>query len=340
MTRHALVLLLLVALARPAAAATASASSNSLFLGTTATTPGTATWRWLTPTSLDTITWKSGTNHADATPFTHTDVSETYFTFVLPPPPAPPNMVIGGKAAFTGFSYTDGPGAAGSVATTSGAGSSTYVARKGVANWTVTATGTLGTSAPPNPSWDSTCSGADPRAISLGELSTFTSEYNLFFVAGLTDASFSPNGSAELNVSYDTAAGSDLLLSIHLSSAGAVVTGGTAAGLTIYDAPAVDVDPDTFLGSPQTAAQIQSDLQSDLSGNALGSDHYFAFFLSGLSIPTTDMGSGVGAEVHATAKVSDAAAAPEPAASMLLGVAVAVIAIRRRLGRPRETPAH
>ena len=132
----------------------------------------------------------------------------------------PPVQVISGKPTFTGFTYSDGPGGAGSVATTSGTGASTYGKRKVAATWSVTATGSLGLSAPPIPSWDSMCSGNDPFTVMSSSLSGFTGGYSLFFVTGLSSASFSSRGSTDLNVSYKTASSNLDLLDIHLSPTG------------------------------------------------------------------------------------------------------------------------
>lgn len=88
MARITIALLLFISITKPGEAATASAASGGTFAAPSSTTPGTASWSWFDPDTFDRITWKSGTNHADATPFTHTDVDELYFRFTIPPPPA------------------------------------------------------------------------------------------------------------------------------------------------------------------------------------------------------------------------------------------------------------
>jgi hypothetical protein len=308
-------------------ATTATADSNSLFYGTSSTKTGSASWSWFDPGFFDTITWTSGTNHADGTAFTHTDTSELKFKFTLTPPAT--TYTIGGKT-FTGFSYSDGPGAAGSVATTSGAGSSTYTKKLATATWTVTAAGTLGAAPPPIPSYDSTDSGNDPWSVTADDLVGLTGGYSLFFAAGLQSATFSPNGSVGYDVAYTTGSGSMDLLNVALNSSGAVTTTSLFSGLTIFSLPSVGVDPSTFTGTPLSTSDLQNLFQADLSGNSLSSPIYLGFLLNGLSIPTIDMGNGVLAQVSETATANDRAQgspAPEPGSLALFGCGLSFIGL-------------
>ncbi len=319
MIKFATPLALVACIAVPATAlgTTITADDNSFWYAPSGTKAGSATWSWSNPGMSDTITWTSGTNYADTKPFTHTPLTEGKFRFVYNPATGSYTIT---PATFVGFSYSDGPGKAGSFANTSGSGSSTVGPKSDVATWTVSASGTLGTTPPPLPSYYSTASGKDPITVNASDLASLTGSYNLFFVAGLTAANVSATGSAQFDVSYTTTAGTSDLLDIDLSPAGVLVTNAPPAGLSIFAAPSVDADPTTF--NPTTAlglSDIENELQSDLSGGGLSNPEYFAFFLNDLPIPTTEISPGVLADIDVDITANDAAV-PEPSGLFPLSV--------------------
>ena len=175
------------------------------------TKAGSSTWsRWnVTPQTK--INWISGTNVADRQTFCATPCpmgSESKFDFT-PPVINPPGF--GGRNAFTGYTRSD-DGPLGSTADTSGKGSSLIVpcwggvAVCGQATWTVTATGTLAPTVGVN--WVARSEGDDPWAFNALDFAALGgSNFDLYIPLSLDSLSFSPEGSASLLVSYETAAG-------------------------------------------------------------------------------------------------------------------------------------
>lgn len=329
MFKASLASLVLLSLTATAGAATASAKSGSIWTGPANTTLGSAAWHFWNPRPADSITWTSGTNYADGAAFTHASTSEAYFTFG--------GGAIAGRT-FTGFAYNDGPGPAGSHAITSGSGSSTYVGgifTTATASWSLTATGALGSSAPPAPSYSSTCSGNDPKGLTAADLGGYTGQYSLFYSASLGPASWSSMGGVHFRVYYSTATQNiellDVLLSDTTLGSGVAVGGSSVAGLTIYSVSSVEESPTSLLASPVTLAQIQTGLEADIVGNALLGVHHYAFLLDGLALPTVTLNDGTVAKMHADLTVSDAAAIPEPTGGLALAATALTLTRRRNI---------
>lgn len=286
-------------------ATVATASAGGLFTTPpTVTTPGSATWRFSDPTATDNIKWSSGTNHADGQAFNHTIPPETKFTFTGVSP-----VTIGGYA-WKGFSFKDcssGITSAGSCASTSGTGGSTVtpgrVFSTDTATWTVKASGPLGTGI--GASFDATAKGDDPWTVTASDLLGLTDGYSLFFASGLDSASFTSGGSVGFDVMYSTASGSLDLLHVALDANGVSASVPNLSGLSIFSVPSVGVDPSTISGTALSLAQIQGLFQSSLSGGNLVTPVTLGFLLSGLSIPTVDMGDGTFAHVDEIATAFD-----------------------------------
>src|SRR5436309_2808731 len=142
--------LLVLAAPRVVDARAKAESGSSSLSARTPTDTDSNTWRYSTPTAKDTITWTSGKNYTDLST-THPELTygpETKFGF--------PGAVF---RTYTGFTRVDN-GTGGSTCNTSGSGSGGPVPAtiKGInhtANWTVTATGTLGVAPNVGHAWDS-----------------------------------------------------------------------------------------------------------------------------------------------------------------------------------------
>ena len=233
-----------------------------------------------------------------------------------------------------------GPAPDNSYAENSGAGQSQVAGGVGTANWSATAEGTLGTKA--GASWHSVTTAVDPWAISASDFTNFTgSTYDLFFMAGLTGADLaSPDGGIGLDVSYQTAEGTQDLLNLTANSGGVQATEGTLAGLSIYLLSSPTESPSSLTGPPLSAAQIQSLLQGLVTSGELTSSVLFGFELNGQAIPTLDLGGGVVAWMNVTGTTSDGAnggaAVPEPA-SLSLFAAGGVLIVLGRLGRRKRS---
>jgi hypothetical protein len=317
--------LLIVSFTAQLSAATASAASSGPLFD-----PGNGTFISYDPTANDTITWKSGPNHADGATYSHNPTTETKFAI---------NPTTGKPVPFSnmkGFSYVDPPNCdktKRSCAITTGTGNATYRAKgASTAAWTVTASGALGPSTAP--SWDSTASGVDPWTVSATDLIGLSNGYSMFFTAGLGDATFSPNGSVGFDVVYSTASGSTDLLDILLDSSGVHVSASTSApfSVSIFSVPSIGADPTSLSGTPLNLSQLQALLQSDLSGSSLSSPINLGFLLSNLTIPTVDMGNGVLAQIFETSTANDSAqgsATPEPGTMSIFGCGIVFIAVSR-----------
>jgi len=322
---------------------TGSSPATKPGIGSTA-----SSWNFTTPTPRDTVTFLAGKNTTDGKAWPQlTFGPQTKFTF---PGPAP--------KVFPVFTRGDGPGPQGSFAFNSWNGVSTVTTipieifnpfgpNVVIGNYTVYdaifaagATGKLG--AGPTPSWFSQTTVKDPWSLTPAQVSGLGPTYDVFFMAELTGGSFSPEGGIAMDVSYETAAGTESLIHIGADASGATVFTGSVPGLSLYQLSGLGNDGNPITGSPTTVGAIQSQLQSDVGSDGIVNNPLsLGFLLEGLPVPTGDLGDGTVAKFHVDGYTFDAAQAavvPEPSAWATLGTALASVgglmirARRRRSG--------
>lgn len=311
-------------------ASTINATATSLTGRQTAV--GSNTWFFFTPKSTDTILWTTGENETDGGTHSKMSFVEPKFDTLSSPP-----AVLG--TVFS-FDRTDGPGIYGSTADTSGSGSSgsatTTVFPVGIppytqyaANWTVTATGQVGTKpSPPGAKvgWASQATGTDPFGLTLAEVSPLGPRYDLFFVTELSSASFSPEGGIGFGVSYETAAGVNHLFSLTADATGANVTSDDIATTFFLLNQSSGVVTGTETSLSALGALIDGQILPDRS---LNSPVTIGFLLSGIPVPTVDLGDGTVARVSVETSAFDAAEIPEPSTFVLVaGSAIGSILCR------------
>jgi len=314
-------------------------------------------WYFSTPKPGDTITFTSGDNIADGL---------FYPERVVFGPASKFNFGPGGPTGkFFGFGPIGDPGPAGSIATTAGQGQSsvavipieifnplganyvigTYTTYS--ATWAVGANGTLGKGAAiplvgcgaklPAPCWVSRATGKDPWNLTSSDLvnaGVTGSTFDMFFMAELNGGDYSPLGGISFDVSAETAAGTSNLLDISLTDSGASVTGDNPTGLSIFRLSALD-GPFPITGTLTSLSEIQSQLQNDVaSDRSVDTPLALGFLLTGIPVPSGDIGDGAVARVSVSTAANDAAAVPEPSTLVLFGTgAVSVLACARMRGR-------
>jgi hypothetical protein len=287
----------------------------------------------MAPAANSSIQWFSGPNNLDGTvtqsPRVSLGAAQNYFG--------------AGNAgqALGPVSATYGPGGAGSTVTNSGEGNSSSAVKAGVgtvytANWSATATGHLGGGA--NAQWHAHTDGVDPWSMNASDFSNLPGPtFDLFFMAGITDADFdSLDSGINFDVGYRTGGGTIALLQMSANGSGAQAHIGSLSGLEIFLLSSPTDGPADISGSPLTAADIQGLLMGLVNTGSLSSPLIFGFELNGQAIPTQDMGGGTLAQFTVDAGVSDGAAGsavPEPASLSLFaagGVLIVLGRLRRR----------
>jgi hypothetical protein len=232
---------------------------------------------------------------------------------------------------FTGFTRNDGPGQYGSTTYTHGEGSSSWddsaLWWPGSAQWSVTATGTLGSNK--KAYWRSQATGRDPMVLTASDFGTINGPtYDLFFEGGLLGGDFSRMGSIGLDVSYISAGSALDLLRISISDGAVDVTGGHS-NLTIYRLTGTEQNPDDVTQTMSLAA-IQTLLLPDITGDrTVDSPLRLGFLLSGIPVPTVDMGGGELAHIAVNARAADADGVPEPSSMILMGIGLSALLARR-----------
>jgi hypothetical protein len=300
-------------------AATASASSA----GPLASTDNGSSWFYFESSAkAASMNWTDGRNTADVTTSAGpTSSSESKFTAA--------QLKIAGPNTFKGFASTIS-GIFDSTATADGSGSSSSNPGRLFggysAKWTVNAAGTLGKDplGVGTPSYSSNAKGTDPWPIMQADLSGISgSQYKLwipFEITGGSSLGSGPNfnSSFGFDVNYKTASGTVQLLQIAISGGQVSVTGDTAANFSLYSINDITASPD--FTTPLTLGQLQGNLATDLSGNALVSVVDLGLSLTDIPIPTVDLGDGSVASISGDAWASDAAvgAVPETSTTWLL----------------------
>jgi hypothetical protein len=322
---------------RSASATTILASAGSLGKAND-TTPGTYTWSYNPPAAGSGITFTAGVDSEDSKNNPDPAVTlgkDNYFG----PGNAPQPAVVFGPVNY------GGPGPANSIATNSATLKSNVVAVAGAAphtnytaDWSVTATGTLGNGAG-NRNWHSFTQAQDPWNLDASDFSGITGPtYALYFMSGIDSASISPNGTFDLDVYYQTADFTMDLLNVGGGVGGVTVSVNPYPGLQIYELTSENEGAADITGSPLTAGQIQNLFQGVADTGKLTSPVLFGFIVDGLNVPTQDMGAGVLAAMNSDVSVSDSASntnpsTPEPGAFLLIGSGLVALAFIRRRRR-------
>jgi hypothetical protein len=314
----------------PIHATTISAVAGNVKLKLSDTVNG--PYQSLTPTDNPKIQWFSGANILDGSTTQNPRVSlgaaQNYFGANNAPQALGPVTMTFGPTAKNG-----------STVTSSGEGQSHADQKPGVgtvytADWSATATGTLGSVS--NAVWHAHTDGVDPWNLDISNFSSAPGlTYDLFFAAGLTGADFdSADSSMSFDVGYRTGAGLEQLLGLSADGSGSHVTIGSVQGLEIFLLSSATDGPEDISGSPLTAAAIQGLLQGLVNTGDLSSPLIFGFELNGQAAPTQDLGGGVVASFSAVAGVSDGASGPatstpEPTSFSLLAAGGTLIALGR-----------
>jgi hypothetical protein len=317
-------------------------ASSSTVKGATATgtsgKPGAKPWDsggndWVvtTPTAGDTISFSSGVNSADATAFP--SLSYGPFTkFGFPGPvgrtvlPAYTRTDSGprGSKAFTGGNFSSASG-------TDPLGLFTAY----YCGFNVSANGKLGPAPPVD--WRALSRAFDPWSTFPSDLAHINdSIYDLFFIAGLKDGDFSPNGEIGLQVSYETTSGTINLLEASLQPSQVLVSGDAPPGLGIYRLADEFEGPTLIQANLMSYSQIQTALATDVVGdNTLNQPMILGFYLHGIEKPTIPMGDGAVARVHASVYALDwdAAEVPEPSCVTLVALCTTCLFLGRRMTR-------
>jgi hypothetical protein len=333
-------ILLLFARTAPATSITAYAGQPGV--RSTDTAPGKSVWQVSPPgtagVSAASLTWVAGVDTEDGQ--SSPNPAQTF---------GPQNYFGPGGAPVPNFvnMYEVYGAAPGSLAINKGSGSSsavpilnpngTFLRTDYIANWTITATGSLGNLR--SSSWSSHTGANDPWSLTASDFAGYSiSTYDLFFAAGITSADLSSGGSFGFDVSYQTASGTSDLLNVSGGLGGVNVSMGSIPGLQIYAMANQTDGPEDLTGAPLTAGLIQALFRSAADTGILASPVEFGFLLSGQTIPTQDMGGGAVAWLNASTSVDDQAsgsstAAPEPGAFALIGSGLVGIAVWGRWRR-------
>lgn len=325
------------------AGADTTAKNGTSRFWTKPTNRNSSTWLVFAPTGTETIDFSSGPNETDGVtvgPFPY----PTELKFSSPP--------LAGRI-FTGFSRTDGPGPKGSVANTSGGGSSTSftyavllpnptgtplfipVTSTGWrANYAVSAGGSLGAAA--GASYDAIATVADPDYIDSGELTGDSNgQADVYVPFEITSGSFSPGGSITMHADIRTAGGTFNLLDVNVSGAtGLATVTPEASNVSYYLQTSLEDGPPTS-GTALSASSLQTLINSDLAGGQFVTPLDIGIVLNGMTVPTQllsnpdDPNALAAIDIGATAQ--DAASlAPEPASAALLCVGGLGLLARRR----------
>lgn len=271
-----------------------------------------------------TITWTSGRNTLDGV---STGPMLTY---------GPENKFdrdsIGWPAArtFTGFSRPEGPGNRGSLCTTWGEGRSFVGITTYWAEFSVYAAGNLGTKpAPPTPMWDAQTTAKDPWPLQIIDLPDPGDPYfDLYVPFGIVGGQ-PGNGSIDFLASYETAAGTESLLNVHVTAEDVSVEG--LAGASFFRMAAMDAVPTVAPGDEVSLAWIQAFLRDQMIAHGRIQDPlYLGIYLDDVVTPRVEIGGGAVALIHDEIRARDLDAVPEPASLIGFACGGALLALRRR----------
>ncbi|MCC6597220.1 MAG: hypothetical protein IT559_00280 [Alphaproteobacteria bacterium] len=263
-----------------------------------------ATWRVWNPGPTDTIAWDSGSNNVDGTVIpVRPTLTETKFN-VAP---------AGGPAAkvLAGMSYRDVGAAAGTVVVTSGTGSSKAVPGMiGGTNWECK--WKIGLNVTPGApgaavSYDVSASASDPITMPVGTFDDNTNNRtSLYLPVVVSDLGYGDGGAGGFSVKYKTGDGTIQLFDLHSSAgAGMSVTGDEPDFLRIYVL-------DNPLENPMASGKLSyslSDLKDIMSAKMLNNQQHeslqLGFLLENIPVPTTEVSSGILAEMHIGSRLSE-----------------------------------
>lgn len=232
----------------------------------------------------------------------------------------PKYTLVGGfptARVFTGYNVT-GTGPAGSLAVSTGTGSSNVGIAFYGANWSVTASG-AGT-------YDVRAVAKDPWDIRPEDLAGLDSAtYSLYipfsmlgggYVAGKSASSFS------YEVSYATAQATESLLSVTVDASGVSLGHSSTLGSQLsYYLQADGSTVPTGTSAPGTLlsdSALRSLIESRVAGGSLSSPIDLGIVLTGLPVPTTLMAGGAVAQIGVDVVAQEAAAVPEPGSLALM----------------------
>ncbi|WP_242034649.1 PEP-CTERM sorting domain-containing protein [Microcystis flos-aquae] len=321
---------LVLVLSGQSAASAASATGSSGGIG--GRDSGSNQWIWSTPTAADTIKWTAGPNQADGKIFPK--ISSAEQKFFIP--------ILGNPSGltFAGINYTNS-GPRGSVTQSVGSGNS-YTAPAATygtnyyAQWTVVADGTLGPTPPVN--WASQTTGNDPWNLTSAQLTDIGitgTKADFWIPVGLVSGDYSKSGGIGLKASYTTASGTINLIDIAIDVNQVNVTSDSLSGLSFYLLNSINEDPIENPANLITLSSIKSILENDvLSDRKLDNPLYLGIVLSGIAVPTIDLGNGSVAIVDVSAQANDGAAIPEPSSTiglLALGIFGAGATLKRKL---------
>lgn len=322
---------LLLCAAPAAQAASAHGASGRWFVraadaGSSSVWFGSFTWA-----TTATINWTLPTFSADAT--------------ALPTAPVPftePKYTLAGgfptARTWTGYNVT-GTGPAGSLALSTGTGSSNVGAVFYGADWSVTASG-AGT-------YDVEAVARDPWAIMPADLAGLDgSTYSLYVPLSLLGGAYAAGAASSgfgYEVSYTTAQGTQSLLSIAVDASGVSLTRSSALAPNLsYHLQANGSTVPTGTGTPGTLlsdSELQALVASSTAGGTLAAPIHLGIVLSGLPIPTATLEGGAVAQIGVDVRAHEAAVVPEPGALalMLAGLGATGWLVHRK--RPGARPS-
>ncbi|MBN2561888.1 MAG: hypothetical protein JXQ75_13255 [Phycisphaerae bacterium] len=348
----------LLCIATPAYAAFAHAKSGGWWCKPTVSDH--ESWVLTTPTAADTITWSAGVNEVDFTRFGPAGwPAEPYFTCAPPALPAP--------RTFTGFGWTVG-GPPGSVANSMGGGSSirwtntVTLTVGGVpkaagtwmtysANWTLNATGALGSPIPPARNWEAKARASDPWHIWLDDLDAadivLGESIDLMVPFELAEGEYSENGGIGFDIYldlYDPVNGPTSTKILGISLGGEEPDSVTSAFdgtenldvFTVVETPPEDPEDPEDTGTldlfEADFEDIRAQILADAGDGMIDNPANFSLAITNIPYPYYALPDGIGevARIRYEGRAEDSASIPEPATGLLLAVAAAPMIVRRR----------